>query len=63
MLKYLIRFTRVVEEETSVTLYADSEENAEKQAREQLKNVPEHFHWDWSDDVEDPEVAEVVEDV
>ena len=62
MLKYLIRFTRIVEEETSVTLYADSEEDAEKQARGLLKNLPEH--WDWSEmSSEDPEVAEVVEDV
>ena len=58
-MKYAVRITRVIEEETWVTVEAKSEEDAEEKAMEQS----DYFNWDWSDDVEDPKVAEVVEDV
>lgn len=57
-MKYAVRITRVIEEETWVTVEAKSEEDAEEKAMEQS----DYFNWEWSDDVEDPEVAEVLED-
>lgn len=57
-MKYAVRITRVIEEETWVTVEAKSEEDAEEKAMEQS----DYFNWEWSDDVEDPEVAEVEEE-
>ena len=46
---YAVRITRVIEEETWVTVEAASEEDAEEKAM----IGTEYFNWDWSDDVEE----------